>query len=75
MKPDLEVADFNLDELSSLIHAQDVNIIREDILNSIKFVFAQVEGFFGKIKKIFYIIPLLQLTIFLTCDIRLDILY
>ena len=63
MKPDLEVADFNVDELSSLIHAQDVNIIREDILNTIKFVFAQVEGVFGKIKKIFYIIPLFLLMV------------
>ena len=63
MKPDLEVADFDVDELSSLIHAQDVNIIREDILNTIKFVFAQVEGVFGKIKKIFYIIPLFLLMV------------
>ena len=63
IKPDLDVVDFNLDDLSSLIHAQDVNIIREDILNSIKFVFAQVEGIFGKIKKGFYIIPLFLLMV------------
>ena len=57
------MADFDLGGISSLLQAQDINIIREDILNAIKFVFNQVQKVTQKIKKVFYIIPLIMLMV------------
>ena len=63
IKPDWDVVDFDLGDISSLLQAQDINIIREDILNAIKFVFNQVQKVTQKIKKVFYIIPLIMLMV------------
>ena len=61
--PDWDLVDFNLDDISNLLQTQDVNVIREDILNAIKIVFNQVQKVAQNIKKVFYVIPLIMLMV------------
>lgn len=61
MKPDWNIKDLGWEDLKNLLKSQDVSIIRKELINVIKFVFAQLEYAFLMAKKVFYIFPVVFL--------------
>ena len=56
-KPEWDFKDLNWDDLNNLFKSQDVAFIRQELVDALKFVFAQIEYVFTILKKIFYVLP------------------